>query len=35
MISLSEAQIMAWLTPVLWPFIRVLALFSSIPQMLA
>ena len=31
MISLSEAQIMAWLTPVLWPFIRVLALFSSMP----
>ena len=31
MISLSEAQIMAWLVPVLWPFIRVLALFSSMP----
>jgi len=31
MISLTEAQIMAWLTPVLWPFIRVLALFSSMP----
>jgi flagellar biosynthetic protein FliR len=31
MISLSEAQIMAWLTPVLWPFMRVLALFSSMP----
>jgi flagellar biosynthetic protein FliR len=31
MISLSEAQLMAWLTPVLWPFIRVLALFSSMP----
>src|ERR1700748_842565 len=31
MISLSEAQIMAWLTPVLWPFIRVLALFSAMP----
>src|ERR1700754_170420 len=31
MLSLSEAQIMAWLTPVLWPFIRVLALFSSMP----
>src|ERR1700739_2153743 len=31
MLSRSEAQIMAWLTPVLWPFIRVLALFSSMP----
>jgi flagellar biosynthesis protein FliR len=31
MISLSEAQIMAWLLPVLWPFVRVLALFSSMP----
>jgi flagellar biosynthetic protein FliR len=31
MLSLNEAQIMAWLTPVLWPFIRVLALFSSMP----
>ena len=31
MISLTEAQIMAWLTPVLWPFLRVLALFSSMP----
>jgi flagellar biosynthetic protein FliR len=31
MISLTEAQIMAWLAPVLWPFIRVLALFSSMP----
>ena len=31
MISLSEAQIMAWLVPVLWPFMRVLALFSSMP----
>ena len=31
MFSLNEAQIMAWLTPVLWPFIRVLALFSAMP----
>ena len=31
MLSLNEAQIMAWLTPVLWPFIRVLALFSAMP----
>jgi len=31
MLSLNEAQLMAWLTPVLWPFIRVLALFSAMP----
>ena len=31
MISFTEAQLMAWLTPVLWPFLRVLALFSSMP----
>ena len=31
MFSLNEAQIMAWLVPVLWPFLRVLALFSAMP----
>ncbi|MEW6707969.1 MAG: flagellar biosynthetic protein FliR [Pseudomonadota bacterium] len=31
MISFSEAQLMQWVTPLLWPFIRVLALFSSMP----
>ena len=31
MITFSEAQIMAWLSPVLWPFLRVLALFTSAP----
>lgn len=31
MISFSEAQLMAWLTPILWPFIRVLALFQAMP----
>ena len=31
MLLLDEAQIMAWLTPVLWPFIRVLALFTALP----
>jgi flagellar biosynthetic protein FliR len=30
-ITFSEAQIMAWLSPVLWPFLRVLALFSVAP----
>lgn len=31
MIGFSEAQIMQWLLPLLWPFIRTLALFSSAP----
>jgi flagellar biosynthesis protein FliR len=31
MISVSEAQLTAWLAPLLWPFIRVLALFSTLP----
>jgi flagellar biosynthetic protein FliR len=31
LISLSEAQILAWITPLFWPFVRALALFSSLP----
>ncbi len=31
MISFSEAQILAWLNPLLWPFLRALALFSAMP----
>ncbi|WP_027015789.1 flagellar biosynthetic protein FliR [Comamonas composti] len=31
MITISQAQLMAWLSPVLWPFVRVLALFSVAP----
>lgn len=31
MISLTETQLMAWLTPILWPFLRVLAVFTSAP----
>ncbi len=31
MITFTEAQIMAWLTPVLWPFLRVLAMFTAAP----
>jgi flagellar biosynthetic protein FliR len=30
-ISFSEAQLMAWISPVLWPFVRVLALFTTAP----
>jgi flagellar biosynthetic protein FliR len=31
LINLTEAQIMAWLSPVLWPFFRVLAVFTAAP----
>ena len=31
MISITEAQLTAWITPVLWPFLRVLALFTALP----
>lgn len=31
MISFTEAQLLAWLTPVLWPFLRALALLTALP----
>ncbi|PPE68479.1 flagellar biosynthetic protein FliR [Caldimonas thermodepolymerans] len=31
MLTFTEQQLMAWITPVLWPFLRTLALFSSAP----
>lgn len=31
MISITEAELLAWLTPLLWPFVRALALFSAMP----
>ncbi|MDD2711816.1 MAG: flagellar biosynthetic protein FliR [Simplicispira sp.] len=31
MITFSEAQLMAWVSPILWPFLRVLAVFSTAP----
>jgi len=31
MLTFTEAQVLAWISPVLWPFLRVLALFSSMP----
>lgn len=31
MITFSETQLVAWLSPILWPFLRVLALFSVSP----
>ena len=31
MLTFTEADVLAWVTPILWPFIRVLALFSALP----
>ena len=31
MISFTEEQLLAWLTPLLWPFFRTLALFAGMP----
>lgn len=31
LISISEAQLAAWISPIFWPFLRVLALFTSAP----
>ena len=31
MLTFTEAQVLAWITPLLWPFLRVLALFGSLP----
>ncbi len=31
MISFTEAQLLGWITPLLWPFMRALALLASLP----
>lgn len=31
MLTFTEAQVLAWITPLLWPFLRVLALFGAVP----
>jgi flagellar biosynthetic protein FliR len=31
MVTFSEAQLLAWLNPLLWPFLRALALLASLP----
>src|SRR5690606_22456381 len=31
MVSFSEVEVLAWVTPWLWPFFRVLGLFTSAP----
>jgi flagellar biosynthesis protein FliR len=30
-VTFTEAQLIAWLSPIVWPFVRVLALFSALP----
>ena len=30
MLTFTEADVLAWVTPILWPFLRVLALFSAL-----
>ena len=31
MVAFTEAQIVAWLSPLIWPFLRVLAVFTAAP----
>ncbi len=31
MLTFNDAQLLAWITPLLWPFLRALALFTSVP----
>ena len=31
MLTFTDTQVLAWITPILWPFLRVLALFGSMP----
>ena len=31
MLTFSEAQVLAWVAPLLWPFLRALALFTALP----
>jgi len=30
-LTFTEAQVLAWITPLLWPFLRALALFTALP----
>ncbi len=31
MLTFTDTQVLAWITPILWPFLRVLALFGALP----
>ena len=35
MLTFTEAQVLDWVSPLLWPFLRVLALFSAMPVLAA
>jgi flagellar biosynthetic protein FliR len=30
-VTFTDAQVLAWITPIVWPFLRVLALFGALP----
>jgi flagellar biosynthetic protein FliR len=30
-ITFTEQQLLAWITPLIWPFLRALALFTTLP----
>ena len=31
MVAFTEAEVLAWMTPLFWPFLRALALVASLP----
>ena len=31
MLTFTEAEVLGWVTPLLWPFLRALALFTALP----
>ena len=31
MLTFTDAQVLAWVTPLVWPFLRALALFTALP----
>ena len=31
MLTFTDTQVLEWISPLLWPFLRVLALFSALP----
>ena len=32
MVTFSEAQLMAWVAPIFWPFLRVLGVYKASPS---
>ncbi|MDP3610516.1 MAG: flagellar biosynthetic protein FliR, partial [Rubrivivax sp.] len=31
MLTFTEAQVLQWISPLVWPFLRALALFTALP----